>query len=533
MQSGEAVIGTVVDGFRIERQLGAGGMGAVFIARHTRLTSLVKVVKFLLGEYKDHPEVRRRFEREAEAIASLQHEHIIKIDGFGALPDGQLYLIMPLLDGRSLDVHIHQNGKLTPHHVLHIVAQVASALEHAHARGIVHRDLKPANVFLSTTARNPYFATLIDFGIAHVKHATDPAAAPRTQAGMAIGTPGYMAPEQFLSAGSVGPTADVYSAAIMIWEMLCGPGQTPWGYHDPRVLLHLQMTERPVPPTDIPRDWQPILMAALSPNASDRPPSMRALVNALASALPGIPPHVPSGADVVGRVAPDLLIKATPDEATVRKASSNPPSTPLVWPQRATDVPSVVPAASDPAIAAPAQAAPSMPATVNARPAPAAPPPTTLSASSGVSVSVPAPTKPRSSMVIALGVGVAVLAAVLVFGVARLRGAGDRQMGAQPTTAAPADAAVATMPPDAELTTTPSLDAALPLDAAMTVEAPIDAGLDATTSKASKRRPRDTSSTKTSSTKAGSTKPSTDPRTQPSGSAAPSKFDPNAPLGED
>jgi serine/threonine protein kinase len=356
MTSHDPVIGVHIGRYAIKSKLAEGGMGAVYVAEHLWLENTRKVVKILLAEHSQNEVIRRRFEREATAVSRLKHKHIITIDDFGQLPDGQLFLMMPFLEGKPLDVHIRQNGKLSEHHTLHIMVQICRALQHAHDHGIVHRDLKPGNIFITPTDDNPYEVTLIDLGIAR-----DVAADTRalhTQTGIAMGTPGYMAVEQYGNASSASPAADLYSAAIVAWEMVTGC--LPWGVHDPRVLYYRQMTERPVPPPELSAAWAQILLGALSVRPEGRPPSMRSLAVALASATPAMPPHVPSGADILLRFAKEFVQNAPPTIETVRHASATDLLTPQLWPRRATQL--AVPPARE------ARPADAMPETVNERP---------------------------------------------------------------------------------------------------------------------------------------------------------------------
>jgi serine/threonine protein kinase len=258
---------------------------------------------------------------------------------------------MPFLSGKPLDVHIGHHGRLSQHHTLQIIVQVCDALKTLHDAGIVHRDLKPSNILISETPDNAYHVTIIDFGIARIARlANSEDLAIRTRTGIAMGTPGYMAVEQFCNAGSAGATADLYAAAIITWEMLTG--QTPWGFHDPRVLYHLQMTTVPVPPADAPiaPELLALLRKALSPAPADRPATAQMFAGAFASLTPAIPPHVPSGAEILGRYAKRLVEHVSPDLETVRIASANDRSGPLLWPHRGTAVPELAAKGSSPRI---------------------------------------------------------------------------------------------------------------------------------------------------------------------------------------
>ncbi len=334
--SSDPLIGTHIGRYVLREQLASGGMGAIYVAVHERLENTKKAVKVLLGEHAKNEGIRTRFEREATAVSKLRHKHIITIDDFGALADGTPFLMMPFLEGKPLDEYIRAHGRFTTHRTLHIVVQICSALQHAHQLGIVHRDLKPGNIFITASDDNPYHVTLIDLGIARDLSELDG----KTHTGMSVGTPGYMAVEQYGTAADASPLADVYALAIVMWEMLTG--DLPWGRQDPRVLYFRQMTERPapLPAGSMPAEWETILRSALEVKLADRPQSMRALAVALASVTPAIPPHVPSGADMLASLAKDLVEKAPPSVETVRNSSGQ-DLAPRMWPPRETQIPAV------------------------------------------------------------------------------------------------------------------------------------------------------------------------------------------------
>lgn len=382
----DPLIGKTILSFRIEEKLAEGGMGAVYLARHEELTNTLKVIKLLLPGYAKDPVIRQRFRREAEAASLLKHDKILSVDNFGTLEDGQLFMMVPFLEGEPLDAYLHKRGgRLAPHRALHLVVQICDALDYAHARGVIHRDLKPGNVFMVSTSS--YQPKLLDFGIAKLTGA--PALGPRTQSGAAIGTPGYMAVEQYEHADEVTPAADVYSLAVMIWEIVTG--RRPWDHPDHAVIYFLQRTVDPErPPIDVmPADWTEALLRALSVDPGARP-SARELAVALASALPAVG-RVPSGAEILTALAPHFVRKAAPDDDTVRNASHVDRIGPLLWPPRETEPGGLEEAAHTSAQAAVDTRAPAVQAQP-IRPTGDDPPPaalramqtTTLSAATGV-----------------------------------------------------------------------------------------------------------------------------------------------------
>lgn len=368
------LVGTKVNQFVVRRQLAVGGMGAVYLLEHeNEKLSLKRVLKVLLPEYARNPAIRGRFEREAEAAAKLKHENILAIENYGTLPDGQLFMLVPFLEGEPLDRYLaSKGGRLPLHRALHIILQLCDALDHAHAAGVVHRDIKPGNVFVSPTARDPNFIKLLDFGIAKILGSHDGPSNTRT--GMAIGTPSYMACEQYSRANEATHLADVFSLAVMAFEMVTG--RLPWGYQDPAVLYFMQRSEIPACPSEMPPEWFETIRAALSFDPAQRPASVRALAIALATATPAIPPFVPSGLEMLERIQPRFLDLGATDE-TLRSPNGR-PSLPR-YPVGQTGGPAVQPAT-------PPTADERSLATSNERPVGqvVASRPTTLSSSSGV-----------------------------------------------------------------------------------------------------------------------------------------------------
>ncbi len=201
----------VLGNYRIERLLGRGGMASVYLAQDLkhRRTVAIKILK---------PQVAAavgtaRFLREIEIAAQLVHPHILPLFDSGAIGD-QLFYVMPHVEGGSLRARL-QHASVPLDEALRLAREVASALGHAHRQGFVHRDIKPENILLSDG-----MASVADFGIARVMSANG--VETLTGTGTALGTPLYMSPEQALDTGNVGPPADLYSLACVLYEMLAG-----------------------------------------------------------------------------------------------------------------------------------------------------------------------------------------------------------------------------------------------------------------------------------------------------------------------
>ena len=196
----------------LEAELGHGGMGRVFRARHERLGRAV-AVKVLRPESAANPDFRARFAREARTLARLEHPGIVAVHDFGTTPDGDGYLVMQLVPGGSIADRL----PLPVADALGIAIDLCGALTYAHGRGVIHRDIKPENVLMGDDGR----ARLSDFGIARL---VDPATSddgPLTRPSVVLGTPGYMAPEARAGARP-DPRMDVYALGALLAHMLTG-----------------------------------------------------------------------------------------------------------------------------------------------------------------------------------------------------------------------------------------------------------------------------------------------------------------------
>jgi serine/threonine protein kinase len=242
---GHELLGLLIDGrYRLDATLGRGGMGLVYRAAHVGLRRQV-AVKILHPSLAASPDIRNRFEREALAVGKIDHPNCVSVYDVGRLPDGSLYLAMELLEGRSLADVLEHEGQIVPGRALHILAGILRGLAHIHHAKLIHRDIKPENIFLIRQGEDEDFAKILDFGIAKPMEASDLNDGVKlTQAGMAFGTPIYMAPEQALGNPMDG-RADLYAAAVMAYEMLCG--QPPF-YSEDKLEVMSMHTARPVPP---------------------------------------------------------------------------------------------------------------------------------------------------------------------------------------------------------------------------------------------------------------------------------------------
>jgi predicted Ser/Thr protein kinase len=258
--------------FRIECEIGRGGMGTVYLATHLGLERPV-AIKVLKAEFAADPEVAERFMREARTMARLRHARAAMIFDAGSLPDGRPFIVMEHVEGSTLADVLAREGRFSPERAVRIACEICDVLAEAHALGIVHRDLKPSNIML-----NERGVSVLDFGIAKVltasadvtrTHAT-------TESGMIIGTPRYMSPEQCLGK-PVGTASDLYSVGVLLYEMLAG--QPPFTDGLQSAVLVRQATAAPPPLMarcpEVPRRLALATHTLLAKNPEDRPKSAR------------------------------------------------------------------------------------------------------------------------------------------------------------------------------------------------------------------------------------------------------------------
>ena len=275
--------GTDVAGkFRIVRLIGEGAMGSVYEAEHTRLGRRV-ALKILHERFASSARAVGRFEREARAAAAIGHDNIVDVIDFGH-HEGVPYIVMEYLRGQTLAERLATEVTIESREACRITAQVLSALASAHAIGIVHRDLKPANLMLVERAGGRVSVKILDFGISKFAP-TDGANRHATQAGALMGTPGYMAPEQWMARLDVDHRADLYAVGVMFYEMLTGG--LPYEGATQRELLAevVHSTEPPPVPSDIapgtPDALDAIALHAVRRGVSERFQSATEFVDAL------------------------------------------------------------------------------------------------------------------------------------------------------------------------------------------------------------------------------------------------------------
>jgi predicted Ser/Thr protein kinase len=245
----ELVLGHQYD---IQRLLGRGGMGAVYLAREKALERAV-AIKVLPPETAADADTRERFRREARVAAKLTHPNIVPLHTFGDV-EGMLYFVMGYVKGESLAERMRREGKLPEEDVRRILAEVADALHYAHKQGVVHRDIKPDNILLDDESGRPM---LTDFGVAKARAS----GATLTEAGAIVGTPYYMSPEQASGTRDIDGRSDLYSLGVMGYHMLAG--RLPFEGDSFRDVIVQHVTQEPAPLSALVPEVPPDLTAAV------------------------------------------------------------------------------------------------------------------------------------------------------------------------------------------------------------------------------------------------------------------------------
>jgi serine/threonine-protein kinase len=268
--------------YELAEEVGRGAFGTVYRAVHPIIGKEV-AVKVLNRLVVRDEQQERRFVTEARAVNRIKHPNIVDIFGFGQLANGQTFYVMELLVGETL-AKLLKRGALPPLAALEILEPLADALDAAHRVGVLHRDLKPANVFLHRPPGGAARLKLLDFGVAKI---LEPSSEPNaTASGAALGTPAYMAPEQWAGA-STNASSDIYSLGLIAYELLTG--RRPYGASGTHELVKAHLFDQP----DVPSSVNPALTAAidaplaamLAKRPEARPSSAREAIAALRTAL--------------------------------------------------------------------------------------------------------------------------------------------------------------------------------------------------------------------------------------------------------
>jgi serine/threonine-protein kinase len=266
--------------YRLVRRLGEGGMGEVWRAEH-HLLARPAAIKFIRpealgGNLGTLSVVRARFEREAQATASLQSPHTVDLYDFGVTDDGTFYYVMEMLEGTDLGDLVERFGPVPPERAVHLLRQACHSLAEAHAAGLIHRDVKPANMFACRLGLDYDFLKVLDFGLVKARDGKELGDATLTRQDSTTGTPAFMAPELATGERPVDARTDLYALGCVAYWLVTGrfvfEGPTPLAI----IMQHVQ--ETPAPPSsrtevEIPAELDRIVLACLAKNPDDRPAS--------------------------------------------------------------------------------------------------------------------------------------------------------------------------------------------------------------------------------------------------------------------
>src|SRR5580765_3134966 len=270
----DPLLGHVFDGkYRLDERLGGGGMGTVYRATHLLIDRPV-ALKVLSQRFVGDQTAQQRFRREARAAGRMQHPNAVTVTDFGATDDGYLYIVMELLEGRTLRDLISHEAPLDAARAASLMLQACAAVGAAHDAGLIHRDLKPANIFIEQRPNFPAVVKVLDFGVAKfVVEEHDDDYHTLTQVGALVGTPRYMSPEQCADGVALTPATDVYSLGIILYEMLTGT--CPFNGETHLAIALKQVSEAPRLPREIvpsiPEAIENLVLHALAKNPAERP----------------------------------------------------------------------------------------------------------------------------------------------------------------------------------------------------------------------------------------------------------------------
>jgi serine/threonine protein kinase len=335
--SGVVPIGAMLDGrYRVDGVLGKGGMGRVYKGEHTGIGRAV-AIKILHPDLGKNKEASQRFQREAIASGRLDHPNIVGVSDFGVLPDGCPYLVMEVLEGEELGKRLEREKRVPWPEAIEIMRGILAGLRHAHEKNVVHRDIKPDNIFLARKD-GEIVVKILDFGIAKLVAGSgdDPAT---TRAGLTVGTPAYLSPEQAVG-GEIKPATDLYSASVVFYEMLAG--RPPFEDTDPLAIMTAHVSrEAPTfaevaPDLQLPAGLEDVVRHGLEKVSAERTQSSNEYLAALDTVL-----HNAGYAMLLPRASGQVAIAAaipTPPPGSITMPPAATPSRP--FPVRAGTAPS-------------------------------------------------------------------------------------------------------------------------------------------------------------------------------------------------
>jgi eukaryotic-like serine/threonine-protein kinase len=279
----DPLIGRVLhDRYKVEKRIGKGGMGVVYLAEHVLLRRKVALKTLSEGAFASE-ELIARFHREATAAAAVGNEHVVGVTDMGQLDDGSYFVVLEYLDGIELAHAVAEDGPFKVRRAARLIMQLCEALTAVHAAGIVHRDLKPENLFLVEKNGDRDFLKVLDFGVCKARGTERLGERPLTRTGASLGTPQFMAPEQIENSAAADARTDIYAAGALLFFVLTG--RPP--FEDsalPR--LFMRICSEPPPPIrasrpELPEELEAVIARAMARNPDDRFPTSEALRTAL------------------------------------------------------------------------------------------------------------------------------------------------------------------------------------------------------------------------------------------------------------
>lgn len=268
--------GDEVDGYIIKQEVGRGGMGRVYRAQH-KVTGQEVALKMLLPQLVNDARLKARFVNEAKVLARLEHDNLVRLLGF-IESERRAFIVMPYVAGTTLDKRMQRQGRLTMQEAFDLFDQMVDGLDHMHRHGVMHRDLKPSNVIIQANGK----VSITDFGIARAVGSEK-----LTMEGMVVGTAEYLAPEQANGTQRDDLRSDIYSLAILLYEMLTG--RVPFRHPSAAKVLIKQVSAPPPPPRtirpDLPVGVEDAILKALAKKPEARFDSVTAFRDAVAAGI--------------------------------------------------------------------------------------------------------------------------------------------------------------------------------------------------------------------------------------------------------
>ena len=320
--SGIVPVGAMLDGrYLVKDLLGMGGMGRVYRAEHTGIGRAV-AIKVLHRDLGKSKEASQRFQREALASGRLDHPNIVGVSDSGFLEDGCPYLVMEVLEGEELGKRLARDKRIPWPEAIEILRGILAGLRHAHDKKVVHRDIKPDNIFLARKDGETV-VKILDFGIAKLvaggSNGDDPST---TRAGLTVGTPAYLSPEQAVG-GEIKPATDLYSTSVVFYEMLAG--RPPFEDTDPLAIMTAHVSRTPptfaevVPDLQLPAGLEQVVLDGLEKVSADRTQTASAYLARLDDVLRDAGYAVP----IPARGTPGMISTPTPPPGTLRMPTNS------------------------------------------------------------------------------------------------------------------------------------------------------------------------------------------------------------------